>query len=138
MTKLIKIFKVDKENIKMINQKETGFSLVIHGDGKLRQILEEINSYEENGDDISIVWQMKHKHDSFTVYRKCKFSAPTDNFFAKPFDRKPKPFGKRIDVECGGSTIYTNGHPSTIHGAKPKSGKLLERMLKIDELGKVN
>jgi len=141
MKRFIKINHVDKENIKMINQTETGFDLAILSDDVLKKLLETINFYEEKGDDIYIVWQMKHKFKNFVVYKNCKFSSPTDNFFnrkgSNPFYRKPILFGKRISIKCEGNSIYGNSYSSFVSfGSKQKfkDGKLLERMLKIGNL----
>ena len=47
MKRFIKFYHKDKENIKMINQAEKGFELVILSDALLKSLLETINDCEE-------------------------------------------------------------------------------------------
>jgi len=152
MKKFLKFYSKDKEFVKMVNQKPTGFELVFLSDELLNDTLAFINLCEENQDTIGLIWQMKHKTKNQIHYKKCAFSAPQDNYFKKRGDTEIKPYGKKIKVTCSGSEFYTEDeyyknnvihYPSSFkykrYGVKDggptyKDGKLLNRMLKIDNL----
>lgn len=152
MKRFLKFYQKDKLYIKMINQSEKGFELVIiNSDALLNELLEIINTCEERDDEISIVWQMKHKNNNFIVYKDCHFSAPMDNFAptttnrylhdGKGFNKsnEPVPLGKKIKVTCNGTSFYSDSifyKDRTIKKSKDKykDATLLTRMLKISEL----
>lgn len=142
MKRFIKIYNKDKVKIKMLNQTEKGFELVILDENLLKEYLEFINNCESNGDEIYLVWQMKWKDENHTVYKNCKFSDPMENLFKTAKERYyknsiPKPFGKKLKVTCDSSILYSNATlPKNKVFAKYKDGKLLERLLKIGELEK--
>lgn len=152
MKKFLKFYSKDKELIKMVNQKATCFELVFLSDQLLNETLVFINTCEENKDSIGVVWQMKFKSKNLIHYKSCTFSTPQDNYFKKKGDTETKPYGKKIKVTCSGSEFYTEDeyhknnvihYPSNfkyqrygvkVGGKKYKDGKLLNRMLKIDNL----
>lgn len=146
MKRFIKINNKDKVKIKMLNQTEKSFELVILDENLLKEYLEFINNCESKGDEIYVVWQMKWKDENHTVYKNCKFSHPMENLFKNEKDRYyknsvPKPFGKKLKVTCDSAILYSNsvayknGNPRNSRN-KYKDGKLLERLLKIGELEK--
>lgn len=133
MKRFLKFYQKDKLNIKMINQSEKGFELIILDNNTLKELLEIINMCEEENDELSIVWQMKHKKMNFIVYKKCVFSAPMDNFI------KDKLFGKKLKVSCTGTSFYSDSYLYKDRVVKKSKDKykdatLLTRMLKISEL----
>lgn len=137
MKHFLRIKRADKKNIKMINQTESGFCLVITSDNVLNDILNKINSYNNN-DEIDIVWQMKFKNDNYIIYKKCIFSNPEINYFTQR-GKMPVVLGKRIKVSCSGVQYYSNSFAYKNHNVKNtkhiyKDAHLLERMLKISEL----
>jgi len=154
MKRFIKFYQKDKQNIKMINQSEKGFELVILSDALLETLLETINNCEEKGDDIDIVWQMKHKAQNYIVYKNCVFSAPMDNIAPKTNNgilqrrgfssmTEDKMLGKKIKVTCSGTSYYSESYlfkNRTIKKTKNtyKDAMLLERMLKIGELNYIS
>jgi len=133
MKRFLKFYQKDKEAIKMINQSEKGFELVILDDNTLKELLEIINMCEEENDELSIVWQMKHKKMNFIVYKNCVFSAPMDNFI------KDTLLGKKLKVSCTGTSFYSDSYLYKDRIVKKSKDKykdatLLTRMLKISEL----
>ena len=99
-----------------------------------------INTCNDYGDQIYIVWQMKFKRKNFILYRNCVFTAPVDNFnpFAKTPQEKITPYGKRFKVTCSGTQFYSEDKQikKSVRKttSKYKDATLLERMLKIGEL----
>lgn len=141
MKRFLTVYNKDKENIKMINQSETGFDLVILSDTKLQELLNLINECNENNDGINIIWQMKFKPENFVMYGNCTFSDPVNN----KLPNIKKIHGKKLAVKCDKATHYSHSHkeynePSFMRSSKPnyKDGKLLDRMLKIDKLSIMN
>ena len=137
MKRFLKIYRKDKEDIKMINQSEKGFELVILSDKLIKEFTEMINICRINGDQIYIVWQMKFKRENFILYRNCIFSDPIDNF--NPFTKPQKLFGKKFKVTCSGTMFYSESKLFKNQivkktNLKYKDATLLERMLKIGEL----
>ena len=145
MKRFIRFSQKDKKYVKMINASEKGFELVILSDDILNKILETINSCEEQGDELYIVWQMKHKTDNFILYHNCNFSSPMDNvipsrayILQRRSEEEPNN-GKKLKVSCGGSSFYSESElykNRTTRKSKTqyKDAMLLERMLKISEL----
>lgn len=150
MKRFLRFYEKDKVNVKMINQSEKGFELVILNDELLNDILETINSCEEQGDELCVLWQMKFKYENFIVYKDCTFSPPMDNMYnAHPqqtifsLPRKiveiNESYGKKIQVTCSGKNYYTNSIVYKKQNVKKskeiyKDGKLLARKLKLSEL----
>ena len=136
MKRFLRIYCKDRENIKMINQSDKGFELIVLSKNVLNDLINTINSCDE----ICIAWQMKFKPSNYILYKNCKFSEPVDNFHPK---EPKKVFGKRIRVICEGTTFYTDSfmykNKTVQHTTeKYKDGKLLERMLKIGELNLIS
>jgi hypothetical protein len=100
MKRYLKFYDKDKQFVKMSNQSEKGFDLIILSDDILKQIIETINNCEENGDTLNVVWQMKFKLKNLVLYKDCTFSAPIDNIYKKRGDITPKSYGKKIKVKC--------------------------------------
>lgn len=144
MKRFIKIFQKQKEYVKMTNQTNFGFDLIILDDDILNEFLEIVNKYEENSDEINLVWQFKFKRDNYSVYKDCIFSTPQVNYYGGRTNKKPRPFGKIISVTCKGKSDYSYSSNLDTYTAynpfadrkskKYKDGKLLSRMLKIHEL----
>ena len=150
MKRFLRFYAKDKTNVKMINQSEKGFELVILSDELLNDILETINSCEEQSIELCVLWQMKFKYENFIVYKECIFSAPMDNIYnAHPqqtrfsLPRKiveiNESYGKKIKVTCSGKNYYTNSlmyknQNVKLSNDKFKDGKLLTRLLKLSEL----
>lgn len=138
MKQFLKIRRTDKKYIKMINQTEKGFELVITSDSVLNEIIEKINSYKINNDSVDIVWQMKFKHENYITYKNCVFSEPEINFFNSK-GKEPVILGKKIKVACSGVQYYSNSHVYKNSKVKKsshqyKDGNLLDRMLKVCQL----
>lgn len=138
MKRFLRFYNKDKQNVKMINQTENGFELVILSDIHLKEILEYIHESEEVGDSIDVIWQMKFKRENFKQYKACSFSAPMDNFH--PTD-KNVPLGKKIKITCDGTGYYTDSEMLKNRSSRSNRSKilykdmtLLTRMLKISEL----
>ena len=151
MKRFIKFYHKDKDNIKMINQSDKGFELAILSDSLLNSLLETINDCEEKGDDVAIVWQMKHKQQNYIVYKNCTFSAPMDNVvpervnsYINRFRIKSIPnVGKKIKVTCSDVSYYSDSYlykNRTIKKSKNsyKDAMLLERMLKLGQLNYIS
>ena len=151
MKRFIKFYHKDKDKIKMINQSDKGFELAILSESLLKSLLETINDCEERGDEVDIVWQMKHKALNYIVYKKCTFSAPMDNVIPEKVIHSFNTFnlknstiiGKKIKVTCSDTTYYSDSFlfkNRTIKKTKNKykDGMLLERMLKIGELNYIS
>jgi hypothetical protein len=151
MKRFLKFYRVDKENIKMINQASTGFELVVLSDTMLKELLEVINTCEEQNDELAIVWQMKFKPNNYILYKNCTFSAPMDNFHTprttnrwgqvneKTPIESPKMIGKKLKVTCSGVSFYSESAAYKDQGIKNtrdkyKDATLLNRMLKIGQL----
>lgn len=143
--RFLRFYTKDKEFIKMINQSEKGFDLVITNDNVFNDILNTIKNCKENNIRIDIVWQMKWKHENFILYKNCIFSEPEINYFIKGKNyhrfEKPSPqqCGKKIKINCDGIIHYSESeeykHKSVKNTKnKYKDGLLLNRMLKINEL----
>ena len=136
MKRFLKFYQKDKQYIKMINATEKSFELIIINSDKIfKELLEVINTCEEKGDEISIVWQMKHKPFNFIVYKNCIFSAPMDNFLPSSTDT----YGKKIKVTCSGTSFYSDSYLYKNQKIKKSNDKykdafLLTRMLKLSEL----
>lgn len=146
MKRFLKFYARDKQNVKMINQSEKGFELIILSDKLINEFMETVHTCEENKDDIAIVWQMKFKRENYILYKNCIISPPMENFnpFARGAD-KEKPYGKKFKVTCSGTSYYTELKPKMVfnpysrRSATPQNVKFndiiqLERMLKIGEL----
>lgn len=155
MKRFLKFYQADKENIKMINQTNTGFELVVLSDTMLKELLEVINTCEEQNDELAIVWQMKFKKDNYILYKNCTFSAPMDNFHTPRkanrwgqvngvgVTESPKMLGKKLKVTCSGTTFYSDSAIYKNQGIKNtkdkyKDATLLNRMLKIGELNLIS
>lgn len=96
----------NKKFVKMINQTNNGFELVILSENYLSEILNLINTYKEKGYNISLLWTMKFKPNNYILYKKCKFSTPEDNHYSFLGDPK-KIIGKRIKVKCSDNEFYS-------------------------------
>jgi hypothetical protein len=151
MKKIVKFEDKDKQYVKMINQKDSGFELVFLSDIVLNHLLKEIKNYDASGYETCIIWQMKFKEDNYIVYNNCKFSEPEDNYFTKfnnwwggYIDKTPKLCGKKIKVTCKNSTYYTSSplyrdkpiipNPFMKCSRKYKDRKLLERSMKLNDI----
>ena len=139
MKQFLRINRADKKYVKMINQTETGFELVITSDSVLDNFIKKINSYKENNDDVDIVWQMKFKHDNYITYKNCVFSEPEINYFSKRQGIDTVILGKKIKVSCSGVQYYSDSFIYKNRIVKKskhtyKDAHLLERLLKISEL----
>lgn len=138
MKKFIRFNKKEKQFIKMINQSERGFELIILSETYIQHLLQLINDCEENGDNIDIVWQMKFKPGNYILYKNCIFSTPQDNYYSN-YGGIPKLFGKKIKVKCSSTDFYTDSYIYKDQKVKKsrskyKDGLLLGRMFKISEL----
>jgi len=138
MKRFIKIGLQDKTNIKMINQSENGFELVVISDNTSNNLNRLIKSCKENNDDICIVWQMKFKIGNYILYKNCIFSDPVDNYFTD-YKKVSKLLGKKYSVKCSGTMYYSDSYLYKNRIVKKsqhtyKDSTLLERMLKIGEL----
>lgn len=141
MKRFLKLYQKDKEYIKMINQSDKGFELIVLSNKFVKEFMEMINTCNENGDEIYIVWQMKFKRQNFVLYKNCVFSSPVDNFnpFAKTHQEKITPYGKKFTVTCSGTAFYSEDKKFKNQAvlkttSKYKDATLLQRMLKIGEL----
>jgi len=137
MKRIITISQKDKDEFKMINQSEKGFELIIRTKSKLNELLNIINSTDDS--DIYINWQQKFKKENYTLYKKCIFSEPIDNFFISPRSKEKIAFGKKIKITCSGISYYTSNKlyinkqvKYSTHSYKDE--KMLVRLLKISEL----
>jgi hypothetical protein len=133
MKRFINFYQKDRQFIKMINQSNKGFELIFIDNKTFKNFLELINKYENNNDEIYIIWQMKFKLKNYILYNKCTFSEPIDNYF------KDKLCGKKIEVKCSESSINTDSdiYKNTINRKtkeKYNDAILLHRMLKINQL----
>lgn len=151
MKRFLKFNEKDKQFVKMINQTDNSFELVIISDKLLKEFLEVVNTCEEQGDVISVVWQMKFKRNNYVLYKNCQFSTPMDNEFSR-WGEKSKPYGKKLKVTCSGTSFYSyeqmyknkqvlnsRGYfRKNQNGPVYKDGNLLERMLKISELNLIS
>lgn len=161
MKRFLKINDNDKEFVKMTNQTNKGFVLVILSDKLIKEYVELINSCEKNHDEIYLVWQMKFKKGNYILYRNCKFSQPIDNVFVQPvwFKKPQTVFGKKFNVTCSGVSYYSKDNlyindpvinpdrsrryrypkPKTeTNGQKYNNIFLLERLLKLGEINKTS
>ena len=138
MKRFLTFYQKDKEVFKMINQTETGFELVVLSEDRLNEFLHII----KNSGSVCIVWQMKFKPENFILYNDCKFSEPMENILPKRLIPSDKA-GKKIKVECKSTSYYSNSYlykdsfvNRTRNNKHPvyKDGKLLDRMLKINNL----
>jgi len=141
MKRFLKFYQKNKKDIKMINQSDKGFELIVLNDKLIKELVEVINTCNKKGDDICVVWQMKFKNENYILYKNCIFSSPMDNFnpFAKTPEEKIQPFGKKFKVTCSDTTYYTESgiyKNRNVRMTKEnyKDATLLERMLKISEL----
>ena len=153
MKRFIKFYQKDKQYVKMVNQSEKGFELIILSEEFLKNFLESINDCEEKGDEIDIVWQMKYKIENFIHYRNCTFSAPMDNFAPKTNNlfllrkgtfspmNEDKLLGRKIRVTCDNVSFYTDSElfknrslNKKIKNTFYKDSIMLKRMLKIGEI----
>ena len=134
MKKFIRVFAKDKQTIKMINQTNAGFDLIILDLKDFEIFKKRLESYTDE-DQISIVWQMKHKRDTFTMYVDCSFGVAEDNMNSTL--KVPAIQGKRLHVTCKAVQYYSErqeNYKVPFTKEKYKSKKLLDRMLKIAEL----
>lgn len=137
MKKFITITQKDKEFFKMINQTETGFDLIVISDSKIQSFMNDINC---NDTEIYIAWQQKFRHENFSLYRKCIFSKPEDNYIkSQSLFAINKKCGVKMHVSCSAISYFTSN--KTFINKKVrysthsyKDSKLLTRMLKIGEL----
>mgnify|MGYP001768424291 CR=1 FL=1 len=142
--RFLRFYKKDKGFIKMINQSEKGFDLIITNDNVFNDILNTIKNCKENNIRIDIVWQMKWKLDNFVLYKNCIFSEPEINYFIikKRYmgdSASPQPCGKKIRIICDSVSHYSDSEEykhKQIKNKKEKykDGLILNRMLKINEL----
>lgn len=153
MNVFLKFFVKDKQFVKMINQTDKGFELVILSESLLNETLSFINEHEKDNT-IGLAWEMKHKNGNFVLYKNCIFSTPMDNLFKKRGEKEPSTCGKKLKVTCSGSDFYSSSDKNNAvfnpslgmyysryaktdpnkNVKKYKDSKLLERMLKIGEL----
>jgi len=135
--RFIKIFRKEKEVYKMINQTEKGFVLIIIDNQVFQQFMRLLNSFATE-DEIFVAWQWKHKHDSYTLYRKCEFGDPIQNYNTKKGSTESFLQGMRFNVSCKDTQYFSytkeNRNVPFKKDHKFKSGLLLDRMLKIAEL----
>lgn len=136
MKRFLRFYNKDKQFVKMINQTENGFELIILSDKLMNEILETIHYCELDNDVIDIVWQMKFKPDNYKQYKLCTFSAPMDNFH--PSD-KVNPLGKKFKVKCEETEYYTDSIMFKNRMTKKskimyKDMSLFIRQVKISEL----
>lgn len=159
MKRYIVISNKDKNVVKMINQTEKGFDLVIISDEFLSKIMNLINTYKDRNDEINIYWQMKFKENNYILYKNCTFSEPMENY-KKPIikksyfnwggydwspendDNKPKLCGKKINVKCSGVDFFSESNNYRLgKGQKVPMSKrtfndafILNRTMKISQL----
>ena len=147
MKRFIKFYHKDKDNIKMINQSDKGFELAILSDALLKSLLETINDCEEKGDEVAIVWQMKHKQQNYIVYKNCTFSAPMNNIVPERvsygFKKNDINVCKKIKITCSDTSYYSDSYLFKNKNIKKtkntyKDGMLLERMLKLGQLNYIS
>lgn len=136
MKRFLRFYNRDKQEVKMINQTENGFELVILSENVMKELLEKINDAEESGDSIDVIWQMKWKSENYKQYKNCVFSAPMDNFH--PRDNN-SPMGRKFKVTCNDTGYYTDSvfQKNKFNRRSKVTYKdmtLLTRMLKISEL----
>jgi len=142
MKRFITINQKDKDFFKMINQSEHGFDLIITADSKMKSLLDIIN-FNNQEDEIYISWQQKFKNENFTLYKKCIFSNPEDNYFKEQgFFSIQKKCGTKIHVSCSGISYFTSNKMFINKNVKYstysfKDSKSLIRMLKIGELNSI-
>ena len=149
MLKFIKFYNKDKVNVKMINQSDKGFELVILDDNLLNEVLKTINSCKEQ-DELCVFWQIKFNCENFIVYKNCTFSTPMDNIYTayqqqtrfslpRKNEQINQSYGKKIKVTCSGKDFYTNSiffknKNVKLSNEKFKDGKCLSRIIKLSEL----
>jgi len=105
MKRFLKIYKKDKENIKIINQTESGFELAFLSNDILLEFLEVINTCEEQNDNLYLVWQMKFKPSNYILYKNCTFSTPMEN---RHPEHTKKILGKKLQVKCDSVSFYSD------------------------------
>ncbi len=80
MKRFLRFNNRDKQDVKMINQTDNGFELVVLSEKCMKELLEKIHKAEECEDTIDVIWQMKWKSENYKQYKNCIFSAPMDNY----------------------------------------------------------
>jgi len=139
MKRFITISQNEKDFFKMINQTESGFDLIATTDHAMESLLKNIN-FNNQDDEIYIAWQQKFRTENYSLYRKCIFSKPENNFFKSPgLYSINKKCGMKMHVSCSGISYFTSNKTFINKNVRYsthtyKDSKLLTRMLKIGEL----
>lgn len=102
MRYFLKIVSDQKQHIKMNNQTDKGFDLIILNDVIFDKIINELN-YSYNKDiKINMLWELKRKN-YFKVYKNIEILKIEDNF--NPFKKEIE--GKVITFSCKGINFYS-------------------------------
>lgn len=137
MRYFLRILKEQKVDIKMNNQTDRGFDLIILTDKTYNQVINKLNYLHNRKIRVNIAWEFKAQRNCFKVYSDVEIKEIKDNL--NPFTNRIE--GKIITFTCDDVDYYTNGnHMCDIGSIVPKTNKkykdtnILLRALKISNI----
>jgi len=135
MRYFLKILKEQKVDIKMNNQTDNGFDLIIIADKAYNQVINKLNYLYKKDIGVNVAWEFKVQRNCFKVYKDAKIKEIKKNI--NPFTNKVQ--GMVITFSCNGVDYYTENKldigrivPKT--SIKYKDTNILLRALKLSNI----
>jgi len=133
MRYFLRILKEQKVDIKMNNQTDSGFDLIILTDKAYNQVMNKLNYLYKREIGVNIAWEFKARRNCFKVYNDSEIKEIKDN--VNPFTNRIE--GKIITFTCGDVDYYsdeTQGNLVPKTNKKYKDTNILLRALKLSNI----
>jgi len=135
MRYFLKILREQKVDIKMNNQTDSGFDLILLTDKAYNQVINKLNYLYKRDIGVNVAWEFKARRNCFKVYRDSEIKEIKENL--NPFTNKTQ--GMVITFSCDGVDYYTEDK-SQIGNVVPKTSikykdtNILLRALKLSNI----
>ena len=135
MKYFLKILREQKFDVKMNNQTDKGFDLIILTDEPYNRIMNKLNYCYKRGVEVNIAWEFKNKRNYFKLYKDVKMLSIDENF--NP--RRNKVEGMVIRFSCDNVEYFSPsdvfvGRNVPLTNKKYKSTNQLLRALKLSNI----
>jgi len=135
MRYFLKILKDQKVDIKMNNQTDSGFDLILLTDKTYNQIINKLNYCYKKDIGVNIAWEFKVQRNCFKVYKDVEIKEVKENI--NPFKNKAQ--GMIITFSCEGVDYYSEkefdiGRIAPKTSIKYKDSNILLRALKLSNI----
>lgn len=134
MRYFLKILREQKVDIKMNNQTDNGFDLILLTDKAYNQVINKLNYLYKRDVGVNIAWEFKSRRNCFKVYKDAEIKEVKENL--NPFTNKIQGFV--ITFSCSDVDYYSSGlEKGTIvpkTNKKYKDTNVLLRALKLSNI----